>query len=222
MKQNMGRLIRYILIINKLSGRQKFVSTEELIDYLNLHMELRGYDVGISLRTLQRDFKDISEMFEVNIKYRRGLGYYIADSLDNPTCDYDQLLLNFDLLTSVSKDAEVSGYLLPEHHRPRGSNNMPLLIEAIKNHSEVRFEYVLVRQDDKIITKQVKPYFLKESLGLWYLVALDEKNRLKCFGVDRIGRLSMTDIKYTRDKSLQASKLFNMTLSWRSYQEATH
>lgn len=128
MKQNMGRLIRYILIINKLSGRQKFVSTEELIDYLNLHMELRGYDVGISLRTLQRDFKDISEMFEVNIKYRRGLGYYIADSLDNPTCDYDQLLLNFDLLTSVSKDAEVSGYLLPEHNRPRGSNNMPLLI----------------------------------------------------------------------------------------------
>ncbi|UKI24400.1 MAG: hypothetical protein L6U61_08575 [Bacteroidales bacterium] len=124
----MGRLIRYILIINRLSGAKKFVPADELIDYLNLQMEIRGYEIGISVRTLQRDFNDIAEMFEVNIKNKRGYGYYIVDTLDNPTCDYDQLLLNFDLLTSVSKDSDVSGYLLPEHHRPRGSENIPLLI----------------------------------------------------------------------------------------------
>lgn len=152
MNQNMGRLIRYILIINRLSGAKKFVPADELIDYLNLQMEIRGYEIGISVRTLQRDFNDIAEMFEVNIKNKRGYGYYIVDTLDNPTCDYDQLLLNFDLLTSVSKDSDVSGYLLPEHHRPRGSENIPLLINAIKNRLEVQFEYVLVRQDDKIIS----------------------------------------------------------------------
>ena len=170
MNQNMGRLIRYILIINRLSGAKKFVPADELIDYLNLQMEIRGYEIGISVRTLQRDFNDIAEMFEVNIKNKRGYGYYIVDTLDNPTCDYDQLLLNFDLLTSVSKDSDVSGYLLPEHHRPRGSENIPLLINAIKNRLEVQFEYVLVRQDDKIISKRVKPYFLKESLELLSLI----------------------------------------------------
>jgi len=208
MNQNMGRLIRYILIINKLSGAKKFATAEELIDYLNLQMEIRGYDIGISIRTLQRDFKDIAEMFEINIKNKRGYGYYIVDILDNPTCDYDKLLLNFDLLTSVSKDSDVAGYLLPEHHRPRGSENMPLLIDAIKNHLEVRFEYNLVRQDDKIISKQVKPYYLKESLGLWYLVALDEKSRLRCYGIDRIVNLTETDIQYKRDSSIDASTLF--------------
>lgn len=208
MNQNMGRLIRYILIINRLSGAKKFVPADELIDYLNLQMEIRGYEIGISVRTLQRDFNDIAEMFEVNIKNKRGYGYYIVDTLDNPTCDYDQLLLNFDLLTSVSKDSDVSGYLLPEHHRPRGSENMPLLINAIKNRLEVQFEYVLVRQDDKIISKRVKPYFLKESLGLWYLVAFDEKERLKCYGLDRIHNLMETSNTFSRDNSIDASTLF--------------
>lgn len=208
MNQNMGRLIRYILIINRLSGVKKFVPADELIDYLNLQMEIRGYEIGISVRTLQRDFNDIAEMFEVNIKNKRGYGYYIVDTLDNPTCDYDQLLLNFDLLTSVSKDSDVSGYLLPEHHRPRGSENIPLLINAIKNRLEVQFEYVLVRQDDKIISKRVKPYFLKESLGLWYLVAFDEKERLKCYGLDRIHNLMETSNTFRRDNSIDASTLF--------------
>lgn len=208
MNQNMGRLIRYILIINRLSGAKKFVPADELIDYLNLQMEIRGYEIGISVRTLQRDFNDIAEMFEVNIKNKRGYGYYIVDTLDNPTCDYDQLLLNFDLLTSVSKDSDVSGYLLPEHHRPRGSENIPLLINAIKNRLEVQFEYVLVRQDDKIISKRVKPYFLKESLGLWYLVAFDEKERLKCYGLDRIHNLMETSNTFRRDNSIDAFTLF--------------
>ena len=208
MNQNMGRLIRYILIINRLSGAKKFVPADELIDYLNLQMEIRGYEIGISVRTLQRDFNDIAEMFEVNIKNKRGYGYYIVDTLDNPTCDYDQLLLNFDLLTSVSKDSDVSGYLLPEHHRPRGSENIPLLINAIKNRLEVQFEYVLVRQDDKIISKRVKPYFLKESVGLWYLVAFDEKERLKCYGLDRIHNLMETSNTFRRDNSIDASTLF--------------
>lgn len=208
MNQNMGRLIRYILIINRLSGANIFVPADELIDYLNLQMDIRGYDIGISIRTLQRDFKDIEEMFEVKIKNKRGYGYYIIDTYDNPTCDYEQLLLNFDLLTSVSNDTGVSGYLLPEHHRPRGSENIPLLIDALKNRQEVRFEYILVRQDDKIISKQVKPYFLKESLGLWYLVALDEKNRLKCYGIDRIVNLCQTENHFKRDDSIDASALF--------------
>ncbi|MCM1139822.1 MAG: transcriptional regulator [Muribaculum sp.] len=208
MNQNMGRLIRYILIINRLSGAKKFVPADELMDYCNLQMDIRGYDIGISVRTLQRDFKDIDEMFEVKIKNKRGYGYYIVETYDNPTCDYEQLLLNFDLLTSVSNDNGVSGYLLPEHHRPRGSENIPLLIDAIKNRQEVRFEYVLVRQDDKIISKQVKPHFLKESLGLWYLVALDEKNRLKCYGIDRIVNLTPTENLFKRDDNIDASRLF--------------
>ena len=101
MNQNMGRLIRYILIINKLSGKGRYIPADELIQYLNIQMEVRGYDIGISLRTLQRDFKDIEEMFDIVIKKKRDIGYYIVDTYESPTCDYNSLLMNFDLLTSV-------------------------------------------------------------------------------------------------------------------------
>lgn len=43
MKQNMGRLFRYILIIHKLSGHREYIPGDELISYLNLQMELRSY-----------------------------------------------------------------------------------------------------------------------------------------------------------------------------------
>lgn len=68
MNQNMGRLIRYILIIQKLSGKRKYIPADELISYLNLQMELRGYEVGLSIRTLQRDIAEIGSMFEIEIK----------------------------------------------------------------------------------------------------------------------------------------------------------
>ena len=80
MNQNMGRLIRYILIIHRLSGNEKYVPSDSLISYLNLQMDIRGYEIGISQRTLQRDIKDILSMFEVEIKNYRGRGYYIAES----------------------------------------------------------------------------------------------------------------------------------------------
>ena len=68
MNQKMGRMIRHLLIIKKLSGRKKFTPAEELISYLNLQMELLGYEVGLSLRSLQRDIGDIESLFEIEIK----------------------------------------------------------------------------------------------------------------------------------------------------------
>ena len=108
MKKNMGRLIRYILIIHKLSGQKKYVSAEDLISYLNLQMDLRGYEVGISQRTLQRDIKEIADMFDVEIKNYRGYGYYIADRIEETDIRYQELLLNFDLFDFHESSESVS------------------------------------------------------------------------------------------------------------------
>ena len=121
----MGRLIRYILIIHKLSGHRKHVPADELISYLNLQMELRGYEIGISQRTLQRDIKDIADMFDMEIKNYRGYGYYVADRPENTDIRYQELLMNFDLLTSINQSNQSVGFILPEHHRPKGCDSIP-------------------------------------------------------------------------------------------------
>lgn len=208
MNQNMGRLIRYILIIQKLSGKRKYFPAEELISYLNLQMELRGYEVGLSIRTLQRDIKDIADMFDVIIKNYRGSGYYIAERPEETDIRYQELLMNFDLLTSMNQSSQSIGFILPEHHRPKGSDSIPVLISAIKEQRFVEFDYILVRKGDKLISKKVKPHFLKESLGLWYLLALDEHDNLRFYGIDRMQNIIVDDTTFKRDESINPDDLF--------------
>lgn len=208
MNQNMGRLIRYILIIQKLSGKKKFTPAEELMSYLNLQMELRGYDVGLSVRTLQRDIAEIEAMFDIEIKNRRGEGYFIADKSENTDIRYDELLLNFDLLTSLNNSADVSGFIIPEHHRPKGAESIPALIHAIKNTDVIKFDYKLIHKENKLISKTVNPHFLKESLGLWYLIAIDDNGNLRNYAVDRISNLEILSSRFKRDESLNPNNMF--------------
>lgn len=208
MNQNMGRLIRYILIIQKLSGKRKYIPADELISYLNLQMELRGYEVGLSIRTLQRDIKDIAEMFDVEIRNYRGYGYYVDERSEETDIRYQELLMNFDLLTSMNQSSQSVGFILPEHHRPKGSDSIPILISAIKEQRFVEFDYILVRKGNKLISKSVKPHFLKESLGLWYLLALDEHDTLKAYGIDRIQNINVADKTFKRDETINPDELF--------------
>ena len=208
MKQNLSRLVRYMLIINKLSGRQKYVPASELFTYIDSQMCARGFETAMTVRTLQRDIKDIDLVFGVEIKNYRGYGYYIADNTGDTEIRYKELLLNFDLLTSVSGDTTSEGYIIPEHHRPKGSDQIPTLIKAIKENSVITFTYTLVRQNNKEITKRVKPYFLKESLGLWYLIAKDEKDRIKSYGIDRISNIEITDVTFKKDESINPNEFY--------------
>ncbi len=208
MNQNMGRLIRYILIIQKLSGKRKYIPADELISYLNLQMELRGYEVGLSIRTLQRDIKDIAEMFDVEIRNYRGYGYYVDERSEETDIRYQELLMNFDLLTSMNQSSLSVGFILPEHHRPKGSDSIPILISAIKEQRFVEFDYILVRKGNKLISKSVKPHFLKESLGLWYLLALDEHDTLKAYGIDRMQNINVADKTFKRDETINPDELF--------------
>ncbi len=208
MNQNMGRLIRYILIIHRLSGNEKYVPSDSLISYLNLQMDIRGYEIGISQRTLQRDIKDILSMFEVEIKNYRGRGYYIAERPTDNDVRYEELLINFDLLMSLNQESQTAGFIIPEHHRPKGCDSIPTLIKAIKDCSIIRFDYRLVRKEDKIITRLVKPHYLKESLGLWYLLALDERDNLRLYAIDRISNICILDERFKRDESINPDNLF--------------
>lgn len=186
----------------------KYVPAEDLISYLKLHMEIRGYEAGICHRTLQRDIKEIEEMFDIEIKNCRNYGYYISERFKETDIRYEELLMNFDLLTSINADSQSAGFIIPEHHRPKGSELIPTLIKAIKDSSVVSFDYTLVRQGNKITHKIVKPYFLKESLGLWYLMAMEHKEQLIAYGIDRISNLEITDNTFHKDATVNPDELF--------------
>ena len=66
MGKKLERLQRMLVIINKLKGLQRYVPREELENYVTHRMEERG-GMPVDLRTLQRDFNAIEEMFGIRI-----------------------------------------------------------------------------------------------------------------------------------------------------------
>lgn len=203
-------LQRFLLIIKRLSGLNRYVQSDELLSYIEKNMKMRhGSSSGYSMRTIQRDINNIEALFGIEIKNKKDTGYYIAGR-EQPSFDrYEELLLNFDLLSALNAESGLSKYILAEHHRPVGNNeNMPQLMEAIKQNHCVEFDYTLFRHDNKIVHKKVEPHFLKESRQRWYLLAKDD-GKLKAFGIGRIANLHLlTEKPFERDQSIDVDNLF--------------
>lgn len=203
-----GMLQRFLLIIGKLEGQNGYIPGDVLIKHVEKEMRYRDGNLsGSSLRTIQRDIKSIEELFGIVIKHKKGYGYYIADKEIASAERYEELLLNFDILSALNADSGLKRYIQAEHHRPVGSNNLPVLIEAIRNNRHVDFDYTLFRHDNAILHKTVSPYFLKESRERWYLVALDG-DKLKLFGVERISNLQILADTFERDETIDIDNLF--------------
>lgn len=76
MGKKLEGLQRMLVIINKLKGMQRYVSREELENYVTLRMEERS-GTPVDIRTLQRDFNEIEELFGIRIRFdkKRQLRY---------------------------------------------------------------------------------------------------------------------------------------------------
>lgn len=199
---------RMLVIINKLKGSQRYVPREELELYVSRRMEERD-GTPVDLRTLQRDFNEIDDMFGIHICFdKKQNGYFIDEEDDMKREQYERLLLNFDLLNALDSTSNLHTYVLAEHHRPADSEWLPLLISAIKFSHPVEFGYVYVREGGKLREKKVLPYYLKEDQQRWYLLAYDG-DMLKTFSIDCIRSLRILyHESFKRDMSIDVDELF--------------
>ncbi len=63
---------------------------------------------GCTLRTLQRDFQTIEELFGLTIRHDKLRGYYLAEQVRSGA-DYGELLLNFEILNAIDADSDRLG-----------------------------------------------------------------------------------------------------------------
>ena len=76
-----GYFQRYLLIVRKIKNN-RFISLNELINIVE--KEITIYEdtdsLGLSKRTIQRDFDDIRDIFKIDIMYSKSNnGYYILE-----------------------------------------------------------------------------------------------------------------------------------------------
>ena len=197
-----------LVIISKVRSSRRFRSQQELLDAVNVSMKLRSFK-EVSGKTLERDFKHIEEAFGLTIGYDAQRGCYaIKEDLSSAEERLEELLFNFDLLNELDRQSPLRSYVLAEHHRPPHSNNMLLLLAAIRDRHPVRFDYEDYRKARVYPVEHALPHYLKESQGRWYLLAFND-GILKTYAIERIAELqTMEGETFARRMTIDVAELF--------------
>lgn len=195
-----GYISRYLLILKKLKIKP-YSTYEELQAYIEnqfdyLQMQDDNLQIGFSKRTLQRDIKEIRNVFGIDIEYSKSQkGYFISQN-ENENMNFQRMMEAFDMFNSLNLAQDLTPFIHLEKRRPQGTENLYGLLHAIKNRLKIKYTYQKFWEDE-FSQRLVEPYALKEFKNRWYLMANDSKdNKIKSFALDRLTNLEITKQPY--------------------------
>jgi predicted DNA-binding transcriptional regulator YafY len=196
-----GYLSRYLYILKKLKAKP-YSSYEELQSYIEnqleyLQMRDDTLNIGFSKRTLQRDIREIRNVFGVDVEYSKlRKGYHVVqDEAEN--MNFQRMIEAFDLFNSLNLANDLKPFIHLEKQIPQGTENLYGLLHAIKNKLEIKFVYYSFWNESGI-ERSAAPYALKEYKNRWYIIVRDNKDGLiKSFALDRLRGLEIINKKFT-------------------------
>ena len=195
-----GYISRYLLILKKLKLKP-YSTYEELQAYIEnqfdyLQMQDDNLQIGFSKRTLQRDIKEIRNVFGIDIEYSKSQkGYFISQN-ENENMNFQRMMEAFDMFNSLNLAQDLTPFIHLEKRRPQGTDNLYGLLHAIKNRLQIKFTYQKFWEEE-LSQRLVEPYALKEFKNRWYIMAKDSKdNNIKSFALDRLSNLEITNQTY--------------------------
>lgn len=207
-----GYISRYLLILKKLKARP-FTSYEDLKSYIEnqvdyLQMRDDTLVVAFSKRTLQRDIKEIRNIFGIDVEHSKVYkGYFIVQS-EMENMNFQRMLEAFDMFNSLNIARDMTPFVYLENRRPQGTDNLYGLLHAIKNGVEIRFRYQKF-WDDEPSQRLAAPYALKEFRSRWYVLAKDNRDQLvKSFSLDRLTELEITSYKFAHPIDYKFENLY--------------
>mgnify|MGYP000237481556 FL=1 len=195
-----GYISRYLLILKKLKVKP-YSTYEELQTFIEnqfdyLQMQDDNLQIGFSKRTLQRDIKEIRNVFGIDIEYSKSQkGYFISQN-ENENMNFQRMMEAFDMFNSLNLAQNLTPFIHLEKRRPQGTENLYGLLHAIKNRLQIKFTYQKFWEEE-LSQRLVEPYALKEFKNRWYIMAKDSKdNNIKSFALDRLTNLEITNLNY--------------------------
>lgn len=165
-----GYLSRYMLIVKKLKAKP-YSSYEDLQSYLDsqvgyMQLQDESLNMGFSKRTLQRDIREIYQIFGIQIEYSKtSKGYFISES-EVENANFQRMMEAFDMFNSLNFAQDLTPFIQLERRKPQGTENLYGLLHAIKNHLQIKFFYEKFWEDE-ITNRLVEPYALKEFKNRW-------------------------------------------------------
>ncbi|MDG1275684.1 MAG: WYL domain-containing protein [Algoriphagus sp.] len=146
-------------------------------------------DLLISKRTLNRDLKEIEELFGLIIEYDfKSSSYRI--NIEESSENHLELLESFETIQAFRRANRLSGKVFFEKRLARGTEYLKPILEAIENQEVILVEYEKYWLWKSEI-RELRPIALKEYLNRWYVMAWTKKDELHFFGLDRIKSLEL-------------------------------
>jgi proteasome accessory factor B len=195
----MSKLIyfkRYLYVIDRLRSRP--CSFYDLQEHVMRKLENDDIDTTFeyAIRTFERDKKDISTLFGIDILYNRKDKTYAIDEDEIEDQSVTRMIDAFSIHHALQEGNKLSPSVSLEKRKSLGTEHIYGIIHAIQNGVMLKFTHKKHWIDD-ITQREVKPIAIKESQQRWYLVAWDKKDEtLKTFGLDRISNLKITETKF--------------------------
>ena len=195
----MSKLIyfkRYLYLIDRLRSRPS--TFNELQDYVLRKLEKEDIDSNFeySVRTFERDKKDIATLFGIEIYFDRKDKTYTINEDEIEDQSVTRMIEAFSIHHALQEGSKLSPSVFLEKRKSLGTELIHGIIHAIKNRFILQFTHQK-HWEDFSTQRTVYPIAIKEAQQRWYLVALDKKDEtVKTFGLDRISKLIIKDTKF--------------------------
>ncbi len=198
---------RFSLIIKRL---EKSPATyDQIVKYLEDESGIQGKVFTISLRTLQRDIKDIYAQLNIEIvNEKKGEKRYFIKSTPGTQEHSQRLLESYQVINAINASYDFADIIFLETRKPKGLEYFYGLLYAIRNKKILNFQHYKY-WDETLTNRTVHPLGLKESQGRWYMIAVDTKDKkLKTFGLDRMSDIDISKTSFRETYSYNLSELF--------------
>ena len=207
-----GYISRYLLILKKLKAKP-YSTYEDLESYIErqfdyMQMQDDKLSIGFSKRTLQRDIREIHNLFGIDIEYSKSnKGYFISQS-ESENMNFQRMMEAFDMFNSLNLAQDLTPFIHMEKRRPQGTENLYGLLHAIKNRFQIKFTYQKFWEEE-MSQRLVDPYALKEFKNRWYIMAKDSTDdHIKSFALDRLTNLDITRQKFLYPDNYNIEKIY--------------
>ncbi|MDE6300747.1 MAG: WYL domain-containing protein [Muribaculaceae bacterium] len=163
----------------------------------------------LSRRTFCNHRAAAEELFNITIVCDPAtFEYYIEDDDTNSGSVTDWLLNSFSLNNVIVGARDVTDRIFVENV-PSAREHLGTVIDAIKGHHPVRFDYHPFTRSLPTTGVVIEPYFLKLFRQRWYLVGRNTaENRFKTYALDRIRGAVMISETFEDDPSFDIEGYF--------------
>lgn len=162
---------------------------EEMND--RLHSIQTDEDFRVSLRTFQRDLKDIASSLNVHIVFDKSKKKYVlqSDDFSEESANHRRFAIDSLKMFHIAQDALSFDFIYIKESKASGLEYYPIIKKAIINQKYLHFAYQKFDQY-KSTERKIIPKFLVENKNRWYVAGYEQESgstgtTLKTFALDR-------------------------------------